>query len=195
MQDNDKEFSAQDSLRLITSMIETTKCNISDSSHFFLLWGYATATGCVLQYVLKAVVGYRHHYFAWLVTFVAMVIHFGFMRKEGRNRKVKTFVSEANGHLWAAMAMSFFVLVFVFTKIGWQYSFPIYILLYGVGTYVSGNLIQFKPLTIGGLCCIVIAAITPYLYYDLQILMAALAIILSYIIPGHLLRLHYLNKK
>jgi hypothetical protein len=104
-------------------------------------------------------------------------------------------VSDANAHLWAAMAMSFFVLAFVFTKIGWQYSFPIYILFYGVGTYVSGNLIQFKPLITGGLVCIILAAITPYLYYDLQILMAAIAIIFSYIIPGHLLRLHYLNQK
>jgi hypothetical protein len=195
MENRKSEISPEESLRIITSMIEATKHNIGDSSHFFLLWGYAVAAGCTLQYILKAVVGYQHHYYAWFVTLIAMVIHFVFLYHRGKTIRAQTFVEEANANLWMAMGMSFFVLAFVFARIGWQYCFPIYILLYGVGTYVSGSLIQFKPLVIGGVICWFLAAITPYLYYDLQILMAAIAIIVSYIIPGHLLRLHYLNNK
>jgi hypothetical protein len=195
MQNNQQDITPEQSLRIITSMIETTKHNISDSSHFFLLWGYATSIGCLLQYILFAVVRYKHHYYAWFITIVATIIHFVFLRNYAKKEQVKTFVGEANSKLWAAMAMAFFAVSVIFTKMGWQYCYPIFILLYGIGTYVSGNLIQFKPLIVGGFICIFLAAVTAYLPYDLQMLMMAIAIIISYIVPGHLLRQYYQNKK
>jgi len=81
--------------------------------------------------------------------------------------------------------------MFIFSKIGWQYCFPFYILFYGVGTYVSGSLLKFKPLVIGGLINLALAIVTAYLPYSLQMVMTALAILISYIIPGHLLRIRY----
>jgi hypothetical protein len=190
MQKSEKEFSPQESLQLIQSMIETTKSSISDSSHYFLLWGWATMLGCLGQYILL-MAGYPKHYYAWFITLVAVVVHVFFILRDRKKEKVKTFINEANGYLWSAIGFSFMVLAFVFSRIGWQYCFPIYILLYGLGTYVSGGLIKFKPLQIGGLLNFLIAAITVYLPYNNQMLMCALAILTSYIIPGHLLRIHY----
>jgi hypothetical protein len=95
------------------------------------------------------------------------------------------------------IGLSFLALAFVFLKIGWQYSFPFYILLYSIGTYISGSLLNFKPMKIGGAACLVFVAVAPYLEYTLQILLTALAILISYIIPGHLLRAQYrrINRK
>jgi hypothetical protein len=176
-------------------MIESSKHSISDQSHFYLLWGWAVMLGCTLQYYLKVVVNYPHHYYAWFVTPVVLVIHIFFVIRQGKKELVKTFISEANQYLWTAIGFSFMVISFIFSKIGWQYSYPFYILFYGIGTYVSGRLLKFKPLVIGGICCGVLAAVTAYLKYDLQILMTAFAILISYIIPGHLFRLHYKKTK
>lgn len=195
MQDSQKNITPEESLRIIASMIETTKHNISDSSHYFLLWGYTTVTGCIVQYILFAILQYKHHYIAWFVTFIAVVIHFIFIKNEIRKSRVKSFVSEANGKLWTAMGIAFFALSIIFTKIGWQYCYPFFILLYGIGTFVSGHLIRFQPLIVGGFACLFFAALTPFLRYDLQMLLMASAIIFSYIIPGHLLRQSYQNKK
>lgn len=191
MNHNEKDFTPQESLQVIRSMIEATKHSISDNSHFFLLWGYATMIGCLLQYYLLAVVNYRHHYYAWLVTPVALVVHIIFLIKKQKRATVKTFISEANAYVWSIVGLSYLALAFIFSKIGWQYSFPFYILLYSIGTYISGSLLKFKPMRIGGAACLVLAAVTPYLEYPFQILLAGLAILISYIIPGHLLRIHY----
>ena len=194
MNTNEKDFSPQESLQLIRSMIETTRHSISDSSHYYLLWGWATMIGCLLQYFLLVVVKYPHHYIAWLVTSIALIFHFIFLYKDSKKQKVRTFISEASGNAWMIIGLSYFVLSFVFAKIGWQYSFPFYILLYGIGTFISGRLINFKPLAYGGASCLVLVAVTPYLRYEEQILSAAFAILISYIIPGHLLRNHYRKK-
>jgi len=190
MQTDEREITPEESLSLIRSMIETTKHSIGDSSHYFLLWGWAVMIGCLVQYILMSVVKSPYHYLAWLITPVAVIFHVIFMLRDRRKERVKTFISEATGYLWTALGLSFFALAFIFSKIGWVYCFPIYILLYGVGTYVSGSILKFKPLVVGGLVNLLLAIITAYLPYDVQILMTAVAILISYIIPGHLLRLH-----
>lgn len=139
MNTSDNDFTPQESLQIIRSMIEETKSSISDKSHFFLLWGYAAIVGCILQYILLAV-QYRHHYFAWFVTPVALLFHVVFMIKDKKQQQVKTFIGEANNHVWVALGFSYLVLSIIFSKIGWQYSFPFYILLYGIGTYISSTL-------------------------------------------------------
>jgi len=93
--------------------------------------------------------------------------------------------------LWTAVGFSYLAALFIFAKIGWAYCFPIYIIFYAIGTYVSGCLIKFRPLIIGGLVCFPLAAITAYLDLDYRIIMLGLAILVSYIIPGHLLRAKY----
>lgn len=195
MEDNKQsDFDPRDSLKLIHSMIENTKHSISDSSHYFLMWGWAVMIGCILQYVLLSI-HYPQHYYAWFVTPVALVVHFIFLAKDNKKRKVKTFIGEANGTLWMAIGFSFAVMSVIFSKIGWQYCFPFYILFYGVGTFVSGSIIQFKPLQVGGIACFVLAIVATYMPYDVQILITAIAIFISYILPGHLLRKHYYKHK
>lgn len=194
MDTSEKDFTPQESLQLIRSMIETTKSSISDSSHFFLLWGWTTMIGCLLQYFLLEIVHYRHHYYAWFVTPVAVILHVIFIYRYERRQQVRTFISEATGYVWMIIGLSLLVLFVVFSKIGWQYSFPFYIMLYGIGTFISGSLIKFKPMRIGGLTCLFLVAITPFLEYSFQILMSAFAILISYIIPGHLLRNEFRKK-
>jgi hypothetical protein len=124
-----------------------------------------------------------------------MFIHFYFVAKHEKKQVVKTFIADANGYLWVGLSMSFVVLFFVFIKIGWQYCFPFYTLLYGLGTFISGSLLKFKPFVVGGVCSMIVAAIIPYVAYNNQILLAALSILISYIIPGHILRLRYQKNK
>ena len=128
------------------------------------------------------------NWYAWFITPVALIIHFYFIAIDRKTEKVKTYISQANSYLWMAIGFSFLVLAFIFSRIGWQYSFPFYILFYGMGTSVSGALLQFRPMVLGGASCFVLAAVAAYIPYDLQILLTAFAILISYIIPGHLLR-------
>jgi hypothetical protein len=94
-------------------------------------------------------------------------------------------------YIWVIIGFSYLALMIVFIKIGWQYCFPFYILLYGIGTYISGSLLKFKPMKIGGVTCLFLVALAPFLEYSSQMLLAAFAILISYIIPGHLLRSEY----
>ncbi len=195
--DNKKpdDFSPQESLRLISSMIETTRNSVKDSSHYFLLWGWAVMIACAIQYYLTVFAGSDKNYYGWYIIPVALVFHVYFIVRDRKREKVKTYINEAGAHLWTAIGLSFFATSFLFGKTGWEHSSPIYMMLYGIGTYVSGSLIKFRPLIIGGLLCFPLIVLSSFAGDNMQIVLLAVAILVSYIIPGHLLRAKFKNQQ
>lgn len=91
--------------------------------------------------------------------------------------------------LWIGMGVSYFVLSMILSKIGWETTvFPYFIMLYGLGTFISGNFLQFRPLVFGGIIAWTLAIGSAFVEYDYQMLFGAAAILFSYIIPAYLLR-------
>ncbi|MEO6404236.1 MAG: hypothetical protein ABIY51_05525 [Ferruginibacter sp.] len=188
---DNSSLSPADSLQLIRSMIEKTKKEISDNSIYFLVWGWGAFIGCIGQYILKVIFNYPYHYRIWFITFICIIITMGLGMRKRKSQQVKTYVSDSMSYLWAGMGISFFIVSIIFSKIGWQYCFPFFILFYGLGTFVSGKILQYRPFQYGGLMAFALAIIAAWLDYDYQMLITALALLVSYIIPGHILQHKY----
>jgi hypothetical protein len=188
----EENFSPQQSLQLIQSMIDKTKASISHNRIYFLMWGWLSFAGITGQFLLKVVFRYKYHYSVWLITLVGIVFSIVYTAKNRSHRQTRTYIGEAMGYLWSGMAAAFFVLSFIITflpveKSGWLYCYPFFILLYGLGTFVSGRILQFTPLVIGGIFNWILACAAVFFPFDYQLLFAAAAILTSYIIPGHLI--------
>jgi hypothetical protein len=185
----EENFSPQQSLQLIQSMISRTKTNISGNRFNFLLWGWYTFIAMITQFILKVIVHYEHHYFVWFGTVPATIITIVHAIRRGKTERAKTYIGESMKFLWTGIGVCYFILGFVISaaKEGWMYSYPFFIMLYGLGTFVSGRLLKFSPLVIGGIFNWILACVAAFVPFDYQILCAATAILTSYIIPGHLL--------
>jgi hypothetical protein len=189
----DEKFSPEQSLQVIRSMISKTKQDMSDKSIYFLVWGWITFIACIGQFVLKHIVKYEKHYQVWWLIIIGVAFNIFYGVKEEKNRKVKTYIGESLKYLWLGMGTSYFVLTMILSKVGWGSAvFPFFIMLYGLGTFVSGSIIKFRPLVIGGILAWALAIGAAYMEYDYQMLFGAAAILVSYIIPAYLLR--YRNK-
>ncbi len=186
MQEN---LSPQQSLELIQSMIGKAKADLKQIRIYFLLWGWITFGAIIMQFLLKAVANYPRHYLVWRITIPAIILTIYFARKEEKIGRHRSYVGDSMGFLWLGVGISFFVLVFIISNsIGWLHAWPFMILMYGLGTFVSGKILQFRPLVVGGIINWVLACACTFFTYDYQILFAAAAILTSYIIPGHLLK-------
>jgi hypothetical protein len=190
---SNENFSPEQSLQVIQSMISKTKQDMSDNSIYFLVWGWITFVACTGQFVLKHIVKYEKHYMVWLLIIVGIAFSIYQGIREGKKQRVKTYVGDSMKWLWMGMGISFFVLSMILSEIGWGSAvFPFFIMMYGLGTFVSGNILKFRPLIIGGIIAWVIAIGAAYVEYDYQMLFGAAAILISYIIPAYMLR--YKNK-
>lgn len=186
---SDVKFSPEQSLQLIQSMISKTKQDMSDNGIYFLVWGWLTFFACTAQFILKHVYEYEKHYLVWSVIVIGVIFSVYQGSKEDRKSRAKTYIGESMKYLWTGMGISFFVLSMILSKIGWAFSvFPFFILLYGLGTFVSGCILRFRPLIIGGIIAWGLAIGSVYVSYDYQMLFGAAAILFSYIIPAYMLR-------
>ena len=184
----EENFSPENSLQVIQSMIERTKNHFNENGHLYLLWGWVVFICSIAQFVLLKIVQYEKHYYVWMLCWVAVIYQFIYLRKQHRKQKVKTYADNMVGFIW----LSFFSLMVLvgasLVQIGgdtyYKLISPVFLAMYGVPTFLCGALLKFRPLVIGGIGCWLLSALSHFIPYDYQLLLLSAAMGVAWLIPG-----------
>jgi len=179
------------SLEIIYDMIERARSNIQYDSYFYLLWGWLAFGASLMHYTLLHITPSAYAALPWLgVVLIGMIGTFIEARKRYRNQRVRTHFNEIIMYVWIAISTALFLLIGISFSSGISFTDtqPIIIILYGIGTFISGKILQFIPMMIGAILCWVIAIPAFFIAPREQLLMIALALLVSYLIPGYLLK-------
>lgn len=186
--DNTQKFSAEQSLQVIRSMIEKTKHDVADNSFYLLLWGWLVFIAAILHFVLMKFTDFEQPWLAWNLMLIGVVASIIRGIKDSKKERVKTYIGETMKYFGICLAIIYCSLAFIFGYNDlWKFSYPIYILIYAVACFFMGSIMQFNLLKWTGLLCLPIMVLSVYVPYEWQLLLMALAILVSYIIPGHVL--------
>ncbi|NOX47926.1 MAG: hypothetical protein GXO89_13205 [Chlorobi bacterium] len=184
-------FNEQDSIRVITEMIENSKSRIKDNSFFYLLWGWLVLIASVTNFILLKMEYFNIAWVPWPILMFGGGIVSGIAGyRMGKKAKAKTMFDTTMAYLWSGFVITLFIILFVAASgnISWQVSNVLIIALYGLGTFVSGGILKFKPLIIGGVLSWAIAVATLFTPEIYSLLMVALSIVVAYLVPGYLLK-------
>ncbi len=188
----EKQFDEKQSLALISEAVQNARERIMEDGYFYLLWGYLVLAAALSHYVLLGIVDPEYAAAPWPILMTLGGIISGISgRRRSKKARVTTFFDTAMMFLWSAFLIALFM-VLGFTAVGkidYLACYPLIIVIYGIGTWVSGGILKFTPLLIGGIVCWIIAGVSFYFTFDIQILLLALSILIAYIIPGHMLKL------
>lgn len=186
--EHNQNLTAEQSLEIIQSMINKAKEDVVKNSFYFLLWGWLIFIASLLHFGLMKFTSFEYPYLTWNLMWIGAIASIVKGIKESKKIIVKTFVGETMKYFGFSQAILYCGLAFVFGKYNlWDMSFPLYILIYSVTCYFMGALMQFRLLRLTGLLCLPITVISVYISFEWQLLLLALAILVSYIIPGHVL--------
>lgn len=192
MDNSSENFSPEESLLVIQSMIDKTKNSVADKSFYFLLWGWLVFVAALLQFILKVIVRTPDHPLVWNLMFIGVIVSFLHGRKERGKISVKTYIDENIQHVWISIGICQGLLIFIFARNNhWEYCYSFFMLLYGIGCFITGRTLKFAPLVWGAFACWALVIVSTFTSYDYNILLLATAVLLSYIIPGQLLRRKY----
>ncbi len=184
------QFNEQESLKLIQEMIENAKSKLETSSFFYLLWGWLVLAGTLIHFGLLYT-HYAYPYLAWPAVMLAGLIGTAIgVRKSKSKAKTRTYLATSMGFLWAGFSIMLFFILFsaMMGKLSWGMSNILIIALYGLSTFASGGMINFKPLIYGGIVNWLIAIASLFVAPQFTFISIALSIVVSYLIPGYLLR-------
>jgi hypothetical protein len=177
-------------LDVIYEMIENSKTRIRENAFFYLLWGWLVLTASLSHFIMIKF-GIFYSFLAWPVIMTAgMIVSVIAGIRMGKRAGYRSHIDSAMIYLWYGF---FFALLVILAfsmggKIPWEISNALIISMYGLGTFVSGGILKFKPLIIGGICCWIIALCAFFVPGEYTLLLVAFSIIIAYLIPGYLLR-------
>lgn len=186
MKTENENLSASQSLDIITQMIHQAQGNVRGSSFHFLLWGWVVAAANLGMFTLIQL-EYSRPYIVWLITIPAWITSMYFGYKQGRAERMVTHIDRIAMWMWIIYGVSIFTLVFFGKAINWNLN-PVILLMTVVPTFVSGVVIRFKPLILGGISIWFFSIVCFLVDMQYQFLVGALAVTIGYLIPGYLLR-------
>lgn len=189
------DFSPQESLAVIQSMINTARNQFSENGHLYLLWGWVVFFCSIAQFVLLNYFDYKQHAIVWSLTWVAFIYQMIYLARTKRKEKIKTYADRIIAFVWIAFVVLMFLFGFLFGReMGDDYYkliSPGFLALYGMPTFLSGIILRFRPLIVGGVSCWLLSVAAGYVPYNYQLLLLSAAMIVAWIVPGYLLRKKY----
>ena len=197
METQNKVFTPEESMRLITQSLSNFKKNYREKSKYTLLWGWVVMLASFTHFGLLKYLLYTENYDQIMLASIlnwciAALTGYGIqlilVRKSRKKDSTLSHLDRFYIILWRATAIG--IVVISFLSIRFSINPPPFIFaITGLATLASGWVIRFRPLILGGISFFVFSIITAYITNEYQLLISALAIILGYLIPGYLLRL------
>jgi hypothetical protein len=190
--ENNDPLSASDSLKLIESMIHKAQNRFNENGTLYLLWGWVVFICSLGQYLLSTIVDFQTASSIWSVTLFVIIYQIIYLSKKQKSEQVKTYTDEIIGYVWMTFGICLgLIILIVSVKNAWVIIYPVIFLFYGIPTFLSGSIMRFTPLKIGGICCWILSIVSLYIQSTEIILLFILAVLAGWIIPGYLLRARY----
>ncbi len=212
MMQQEKQLTEKESLALITQMINKAKDSCHDTGISVIMWGALIAI-CALVKLSEIHFGYRLPFDIYLLTIVAVIPQVFISIKEKKERKVKTYDDAFIGYLWLGFGITIFLMIFItnaffnvlegYTNteghsaviIMYEYISPLFLLLYGMPTFVTGFTMKFKPMILGGILCWVCCIITIFTTIKIDLMLTAFSAVFAWLIPGIIMEKDYRKAK
>jgi hypothetical protein len=192
--DEEKSLTEQESLALITRMINKAKCDYEETGISALMWG-GVVCFCSLVSFAGFYLDWQWAGYVWFLTFVAVIPQIIIAIRESKRRKFKSHNDDAMSGIWISFGIGIFLLSYFTNLFNVQHAASLYIIFYGVPTFATGFARNFKPMIAGGIICWIIAIISFYVSFPSIMLLTAAAAIVSWFVPGLILRRRYLDLK
>lgn len=187
MENEEKNLTAQESLRVIRETIDIAKSGFREDGFQFLLWGWLVAIASAADWYLAMILEEPRHSLAWLIM-VVIGIPISLIRgwPTVKHKKPQNIVREWYGLVWMGFGISMFLIIPMAVRMGMS-PVPFILVLTGFATFMSGILLKFKPLLFGaaviwagGLWCM-------FLSNDQHLIVQSATSVLGYLVPGYLL--------
>lgn len=196
----EKNFTEQDSLRLINEMISQARNNFqkgSTSSSIFC--GYVVAATALANYILlNTMENPNQSFWIWFMMIPMTIIATIISKRYRQNATVKTHIDKIVSYTWTAFAISVGILLLSIygTAVAMKVSFlgilitPVILIMMGAAQFITSIACRFKPYLYGAFIFWVGALGCTISYLlgksDIQFIILGMCAILGLCIPGHI---------
>jgi len=202
----EKNFTEQDSLKVINRMIAQVNSNIQiGAASSMVRAGYTVAVVAILNIILIHTLDKPYmSFWIWSLMLPYAIIQHFLEKKQDKKAIVKTYMDKIVSKTWQAFVYAVVVLLIVIFGTMYIYNSwvpsllftPVILTLTGLAQYITAATTRFRPFLFGAITlwagAILSMALLPLFgkSVEIQFVMLAVCMILGFSVPGH-----QLNKK
>jgi hypothetical protein len=188
MEPEEKLMTGEESLRIISDMINRTKVNIRQGSFHLLFWGWLIFFCSLSEYLLYRLTGMENPWIIWLLVIPGSFVSFIYGYVKGKRSPFHTYADMLYMWTWIAFFISAIVLFIIISEnmatVG-----PYILTLAAIPTFISGFIVRFNPLIFGGISFWIFALIAYFAGPSVGPLAVPAAMLTGYLIPGYMLKM------
>lgn len=192
-------FDETQSLLVIKEMIQVSKNKLKQDGILFIVWGWALffvslsgyiGRSFVLTFTLEDIL----KIFEIVPPLLAVIFTIYYIIKQ--RKKVQTYIGNSLRYVWISLFVSMVLVNLiqfnVLKSINFELQHPIIMVLMAFAVTVTGGILRYRLIIIGGIAFGLLALIASHLKLQEQLLVESVAWIISFIVPGHIL---YANRE
>jgi hypothetical protein len=175
-------------------MIRISQKKLKNDGILFILWGWLLFYISITGYISK-VFGLSwevQNIFGWsgiILLVVVLILTIYYLLK--KRKKARTYIGDSLKYIWIS---AFVCLVFinliqfnVLHSIKFELQHPIYMVVFAFAIVSTGGILRYKMIIVGGIIFGLSALLASYFSITVQMLLEALAWLIAFVIPGHIL--------
>lgn len=188
------EINEIQSLEIIREMIRVSKNKINQDGILFIVWGWTLFFISISAYIHREMpISFRIekilHFLGIALPLAALAYSIFYVAKQ--RKKVQTYVGISLRYVWGALFISLvlvnLILFNVMHEINFELQHPVFMVLMAFAVVVTGGILRYKLIIIGGIIFGILALAASYLELPEQLLVESAAWIIAFIVPGHFL--------
>lgn len=187
-------FDEEQSLMVIREMIQVSQKKIKNDGILMIVWGYAMSVMYFISYIkdILFIPVKTNHILGYISGFLPLLallgtIYYVFLQ----HKKVRTYIGVSIRYIWVALFFSLVLINLiqnnVLHDINFMLQHPIFMTVISFATVVTGIILRYKLITVGGIIFAALALLCSYLALRDQMLFDAIAWFIAFVIPGHIM--------
>lgn len=184
-------FNAIDSLKTIEAAINETKTTKTGAVFYYLLWGSILCCYFLIQFFIsmKATLSGSFLYsFSWILFPIGGLFSYLNKRKDEKNETYVPQLEKVYFFGFTGFALMYAIITFASTFLSLPLSIIFFPLISGLTVFVIGGISKHNTSIFGGIISMLLSIISILSNVEIAYLLASIACITSFIIPGITMR-------
>jgi hypothetical protein len=185
----------EQSLRTIREMIQVSRNKLKNDGILFIVWGWIFLINYLFLNYLPSKILLSHktmdlvHSLRVILPVSGLIFTLYYILKQ--RKKVQTYIGISLRYVWislfASMVLVNLIQMNVLHRVNFELQHPIFMVLIAFAVTVTGGILRYRLIIAGGIIFGLLALAASYFELQTQLLLEAIAWIIAFIIPGHLL--------
>ncbi|MDP5169368.1 MAG: hypothetical protein NWR72_03930 [Bacteroidia bacterium] len=184
---NPSQFTPQQSLDVITGIIQEARIRQEENGRIYMYWGIVVALVSFGDYFLRDSPISEYYFLPYFLIPLAAIGSFFFFKKKLHPSQKGNLAGNLLRTVWIFASANMMLLGFVFPVELANHLIPFLMILLGMALSISGIVLKYRPLSISGLTANLVGLGCLWLPWQFQPLAMALISISCVLVPGIML--------